>query len=251
MGVRLIAKDVDAEAFATEYAAPVRRGLELVHFLNESIAKASRNYAPGKGPGVVVGAPTMSASDGLFRSGTNYLVTSMSEPVAGTFFIITKSPDDNSSASTRPGYFGTYRSPKISDPATLGNGIGLYSIGSTVRAAMGIVVDSVDTSSEVATAPSAFATWGLHVVQVRANGKISGRNATTGIAYTEGAFTLTGPRVQTSGKILVGAIPTFAGQAGQSNIAVFQAHSVELTEAEILTTIADLRAYAARRGIAV
>lgn len=90
MGVQVIAKGVDAELYATEYAAPVRRGLEGIFFLNTSLEKSARNYAPGKTQASIVGAPVPSANFLSGKSSSNYIQTDINETAEMTLFSIAR-----------------------------------------------------------------------------------------------------------------------------------------------------------------
>lgn len=247
MGVRLIAKDVDAEAFATEYSAPVRRGLEGIHFLNTSIQKAAHNYAPGKKSGVVVGAP-VALADRLTAVGlVNYIQSEVTESDSMTLFCIARSGDANDSGGTRPGFFGTYTGLGVDGGAA--DGIAMFFSGpGTISVNVGYGKTAADKVFPRASLSSADAAkWALYVVIVGPTG-ITFRDITNNRATTQTA-TSDLPRRRTLNKIRLGSL--FTGFGGTCDLAVWQAHSVILAEDEISTTIADLRAYALRKGIVV
>lgn len=249
MGVRLIAKDVDAENFATEYAAPVRRGLEAIHFLNTSIQKSARNYAPGKPSGGVVGNP-VAYSDRLACKGlTDYIQSSCPEFDSMTFFCIGRSSEDNSSDAKRPGFFGNYSMSGIGVDGGAADGTVMYfRTAGNMAAAAGYGNTAADKTFPLATLSALDAAkWSLYVVQVSAAG-ITFRDVTNNRSSTQSG---TGglPRRRSLTKFQVGSNPSRFG--GTCDVAVWQAHSVALTEEEITTTIADLRAYALRKGIVV
>jgi hypothetical protein len=247
MGVRLIAKDVDAEAFATEYSAPVRRGLEGIHFLNTSVQKAAHNYAPGKKSGSVVGVPVATA-DRLSSVGlVSYIQSEVVEADYMTFFCIARSGDSNSSAATRPGFFGTSRGV-AADGGVADGVVMFFSATGFMALNAGFGNTEADKVSPRASLTSAnAANWALYVCQVTPTG-VNFRDVTNNRAQTTPA-TVGLPRRKSLNKFRLGS--TFNDFAGSCDLAVWQAHSVVLAEDEITTTIADLRAYALRKGIVV
>ena len=247
MGVRLIAKDVDAEAFATEYSAPVRRGLEGIHFLNVSVQKAAHNYAPGKKSGSVVGTP-VAIADRLSSVGlVSYIQSDVAETDSMTFFSIARSGDANSSAATRPGFFGTSRGV-AADGGVADGVVMFFSAPGLIALNAGYGNTEADRASPRASLASTnAASWALYVCQVTPTGVVF-RDITNNRAQTT-PQTAGLPRRRSLNKFRLGS--TFNDFAGSCDLAVWQAHSVVLTEDEITTTIADLRAYALRKGIVV
>ena len=247
MGVRLIAKDVDAEAFATEYSAPVRRGLEGIHFLNTSPQKAARNYAPGKKSGTVVGAP-VALADRLSTVGlVSYIQSEVQETDLMTFFCVARSGDSNTSAGTRPGFFGTFRG--LAADGGVADGVIMFFSGPgniSVNAGYG-TTEADKVSPRAALASTNAANWALYVCVVTATG-VTFRDITNNRAATTPASPAL-PRRRSLNKFRLGS--TFNDFSGSCDLAVWQAHSVVLNEDEITTTIADLRAYALRKGIVV
>lgn len=247
MGVRIIAKDVDAEAFATEYSAPVRRGLEGIHFLNTSVQKAARNFAPGKPSGSVVGSP-VAAADRLSTVGlVSFIQSAVAETDSMTIFCVARSGDSNSSAATRPGFFGTYAGLAADGGAA--DGLILFFSGTgfiSVNAGYGnTAADKVFPRASLSSADAAK--WALYVVMVSPTGIVF-RDMTNNRSVTQNA-TSGLPRRRSLNKFRLGS--TFNDFAGTCDLSAWQAHSIILSEDEIATTVADLRAYVARKGIVV
>lgn len=249
MGVRLIAKDVDAEAYATEYSAPVRRALEGIHFLNGSPQKAARNYAPGKISGAVVGLPT-AFSDRLSTVGlVSYIQSSVAETDAMTIFCIARSGDANTSDATRPGFFGNYSYAGVAADGGAADGTVMYfRVAGGMAVAAGYGNTAADRIFPIASLPTTDAAkWALYVVIVSTAG-ITFRDVTNNRAITQTGTTGL-PRRRAVNKFRLGS--NYDRFGGICDMAVWQAHSAVLTEEEIATTTADLRAYAARKGITV
>lgn len=249
MGTKIVAKDVIAEGFSIEYSAAVSRGLEAIHFLNTSPQKAARNYAPGKPSGGVVGNP-VAYSDRLACKGlTDYIQTALSESDSMTFFCIARSSEDNSSDAKRPGFFGNYSTSGLGVDGAAADGTVMYfrTVGN-MAAAAGYGNTAADKTFPLATLSAADAAkWSLYVVQISTAG-ITFRDITNNRSSTQNG---TGglPRRRSLTKFQLGSNPSRFG--GTCDVAVWQAHSVSLTEDEIATTIADLRGYALRKGIVV
>jgi hypothetical protein len=87
----------------------------------------------------------------------------------------------------------------------------------------------------------------MYVCIVTATG-VTFRDVTNNRAQTTAA-TAGLPRRRSLNRFRLGS--TFNDFAGSCDLAVWQEHSVILTEDEIATTVADLRTYAARKGIVV
>ncbi|MBA6130004.1 hypothetical protein, partial [Pseudomonas juntendi] len=228
MGVRLIAKDVDAEAYATEYSAPVRRALEMIHFTNGSPTKAARNLAPGKAQGSVVGSPVASADRITCNSLTNFIQSGIQEPSAITFFMIARSGDSNTSGATRPGFLGTYDGLAADGGAS--DGFALFFSGTnaiSVNACYGNTAS--DKTFPRASLPTQdAANWALYSVIISSAGIVFNdlTNNRTITQSTTGGL----PRRPSLNKIRIGSL--FTGFSGSCDIAAVQLHSAVLTAEE-------------------
>lgn len=246
MGVRLVAKGVDAESFATEYAAPVRRGLEAIHFLNTNLVKAARNYAPGKEQGRVIGAPVPQTAYLSCKGTVNCIESAMSETEAMTVFVVARTATDGSIVAERPMFMGNYQGLNVDGGAAWGSSIYLSDLN-RITATAGFGADAAsNVNSRAGVTKTAVANqWALYMLQVSSAG-VTIRDFTSNLTQNTGASI---PRRLATGKIRIGS-----GQSnllGSCDVALFQGHSLLLTEAEIQTTVADLRAYMLRKGVVV
>lgn len=247
MGVQIYANDVDAEQYVTEYAPPVRRALEAVHFTNTSLAKAVRNYAKGKAQGSLVGNPVALADRVSCNSMTNFLQLGIQEPSQLTLFLIARSGDANTSAATRPGFVGTFDGVAADGGAA--DGMAMFFSGNgqiSVNAGYGNTVsDKVFPRASLSVGDGG--SWVLYSIVV----------STAGITFTDHTNnrtvtqTATGglPRRPTLNRLRLGSL--YKDYSGACDIAALQLHSAVLTASEQALTVADLRAYAARKGIKV
>lgn len=247
MGVQLSAKGVDAEQYATEYSAPVRRGLEGIFFLNTSLTKSPRNYASGKPQGTVVGAPVPSAVALAVKSRVNYVQTQISESAEMTIFIVCKTASDGSVTADRPMFFSNYQGINADGGAAFGLSFYLGA-GTRLTFGGGYGTDAASNTQKLAgiTKAGVANSWALFSMSVGASG-VTIRDHTAGGNGTISSAGL--PRRTATAKIRIGSgITSFDGSA---DIAAFQAYSVELSDLEISTTAEDLRGYMARKGILV
>lgn len=253
MGTVIKIAGLDAESdTAAGYISPVSRGLEAIHFLNGSSAKIARNFAVGKDDGVTVGAPAiLTSSYAELRSGVSWVQTSMAEPLEGTFFIICKATDNGTPSGAYPAFFSSLGGKLLSDPTKDAPGIGLLNVPS-LRFAQGVSkADGSLVPAYNAMSQSFSSTWALYVCVLKATAFGSLTNKTTGtVGGPQDEVNLSGrPRAQSNAKIKLGSATS--AYTGVCQLAAFQAHSVVLTDAEIAKVVADLRAYALRKGITV
>ncbi|MBK5008378.1 hypothetical protein IAE33_000238 [Pseudomonas sp. S60] len=247
MGVQFLADGVDAEAYVTEYSPPVRRAVEAIHFTNNSLAKAVRNYVKGKAQGSVVGTPVVLADRVTCNSLTNFLQLGVQEPSQLTLFLIARSGDANSSGATRPGFVGTYDGLAADGGAA--DGLAMFFSGNgqvSVNAGYGNTA-SDKTFPRANLSAADAASWALYSIIVSTAGIIftDHTNNRTVTQSTTGGL----PRRPTVNKLRLGSL--FKDYAGSCDVAALQLHSAVLTASEQALTVADLRAYAARKGIKV
>lgn len=252
MGTRLIAKDLDAEDTAIEYLAPVRRGLECIHFINKSPAKAARNYAPGKPNGVYVGTPLSANEQSLrMKALSSYVQTQVREARAMTVFIVARTQDViTGSGPTQPMFYGTYRSPAADGADGTTFGVAMYTDNSSaMRGTAGRGTSLEDHESGMVSLTASIGTWALYVHRVGSGSDDRNilTNATTGAEAKNP--TVTKPRYPSRGLLRIGS--GYSQFSGHCDVAFFQAHSVELTTDEIDIIVADIRSHMARRGLAV
>lgn len=236
---RLIAKGVNAEDFALEYAAPVRRGLEGMFFLNSNLEKLARNYAPAKAQAKVVGSPSVSTNWATLTGASNYIQTEIDETESMTLFVIFRSGLVSGGPGVMP--IGNYN---VGSPT----GISIYSANpDRVAGTAGSGNDDAsNTNNTCSVIGYPISNWGLYSVVITPTG-ISARNHTANLSNTA---VISMPRRLAPRKLRIGS--GYSSQlAGTCDIITAQIHSIAMTEEERLATVNDHRAYAARRGIQV
>ncbi len=245
MGVSIKAKDVDAESYAVEYSAPVRRGLQGIHFLNQSAEKAAHNYAPGKTSGTVAGTPVAAAGYLTCTNMANYIQTDVAEADLMTIFVAARAATDGTDSATRAMFTGTFRG--VASDGGIAQGVGVYvSAVNRVGSFAGFGADAAGDTLVNALITVTPTVWGLYMLQVSA-GSVVVRDFTRNLTTTSNSAA---PRRKSTNKLRIGSGYTYGG-AGQCDVGVWQAHDVVLTETEIQATVADLRAYMLRKGITV
>ncbi|MBN3864666.1 hypothetical protein HCU66_20755 [Pseudomonas frederiksbergensis] len=241
MGVQVVAKGVDAEQYATEYAAPVRRGLEGIFFTNTSLEKCARNYAAGKPAGSIVGAPAPAAGYVSLKGNTNYIQTQIQETESITMLVIARQVLDPANPAAITMFCGTYNSGQVS-------GVSIYiPAADRVSGTAGFGIDDAGNANTVTSvSPLVPTNWGLYSVTISPTG-VTTKSHTANLSTTN---VRVDPRRPSTRTVRIG-MGYYAAHSGLSDIAVYQHHSVALTADELTKTVADLRAYAARRGIVV
>lgn len=247
MGARIIAKGVNAEDYVSEYSALVTRGLEAIHFTNVNLAKAARNYAPGKAQGAAIGAPVPSADRIACVGQSDFIQTGIQEPSQMTFLLAARSADANTSASTRPGFIGTYDGVAADGGAA--DGFAMFFSGNgqvAVNAGYGTTAaDKVFPRANLSAANAA--TWALYSVVISSAG-ITFKDLTNNRSVTQSA-TSGLPRRPSTNKIRLGSL--FRDYTGKCDLAAMMLYSVVLTDDEQAQVAADMRGYLARKGITV
>lgn len=242
MGIQLLAKGVDAEAWAVEYNAPVRRGLEGLFFLNGSLEKLARNYAPGKPAATIMGAPVANANYGTFKGMVNYLQTQIAETESMTLFVIGKAVVVAGDVDQAPMLLGSYNVGALS-------GVSIYlPTDQSIRGTAGYGNDDASNiNASVGFAGVTVSNWQLYSVVISPTGVST-------IAHTAN-LSATGPNPgmprRLAGRLLRIGSGYSTALKGVCDLAVAQIHNIAMTPEERNATVADLRAYAARRGIVV
>jgi hypothetical protein len=246
MGVQVVAKGVNAEDYAVEYAAPIRRGLEGIFFTNTSLEKCAHNYAPGKKSGSVVGAPSVNGQYMSGRSSVNYVQTDIVETEEMTFFIIARAlnlPSGNPiPAADQVILLGNY----LAGPWS---GVVMWCGTSTsLSTNAGYGVDEASNANLGAgVTPNDDTKWGLYCGRVKTSGPDT-KNFTNGLTFARVA---TDPRRVSTGRPLRIGSGYQSNQTGTWDMAAAMIYNVALNDAERDVVVQDLRAYAARRGITV
>lgn len=91
MGIRIVVKDADFSQSAVGYIAPVQDGLEYLNFFGGS-APLGRNLAMNKPAATVFGAPVVAQNSATFTQLVNFLQTSVADSGSKTIMAVGRSP---------------------------------------------------------------------------------------------------------------------------------------------------------------
>lgn len=245
MGTIIRAVGVHAEDHATEYLSPVNRGIQGIFFLNTSLEKACHNYAPGKPNGSIVGTPPVDGTHLSAKSQANFVQTEVAESDELTIFCIGRTSDAGTNPANRPAFYGTYRNLSAAAPVQ-NPGVSVWRDNASMRANAAYSDDpGAPVQRQVILSSSDFSSWSLYVHRVSASG-VYFADMTKALSGTVAAI---GARQRSVGKFRIGGV--YYEFLGSCDVAVWQAHSVALTDQEIGEVVQNLRTYGASRGIVV
>lgn len=249
-----VAKDVDVEDTATEFMLPVMDGMEAIHFCNGSVAKAARNYAPGKPNAVIKGAPVAHADYITFQGNVNYLETRTQESAAQTVYCISRAIGDLLTSSTQSMAVSTFTRPAAAGGgATFGVALSYLDPGSgPILQAIGSrgTSTSDDINGSIGLAIPTPTNWRLGAALIKnATTKNEVHNLTTNEKAISSAANT--PRFPSSGFFRIGSSYSTAAFLGEIDIAFVAIASVAHAEAQMQANAAALRQYFDPRGIAI
>jgi len=264
MGIRIIVKDADFSDNAVGYSAPVPEGLEYLNFFGGTAARLQRNLALGKPAAVMVGTPTINADSAIFTPLTHYIQTFAPDAHNKTLFVVARVPATKVDSML----LSNSRSPRTTGPA----GLPTTTASSLMYRGTGTPgVDQVaeqffatqwDGATNASSNPTAVVLNNRPVGTLNAligrtnagDGLLASTkyrkidNKTTGAklagSFTGAVFDLAGTyRIGSSYAAFAGTVPT--------EILFAAIWSRELTDSEIETMYQAVKAYYARRGIAI
>lgn len=253
MGIKLIANGTTAP-WHSKVIPPVTRGLEGWYNFDTDASRFGYNRAIGKADANVYGSPVAYATHGRFKGLANFLDTQIAESINQTIIIVSKAaaaiPAGASSGgdANTPFFVGNYLGP-VSTPGLAGSsfGVNLFATsqtsltGSAARAngAGGATSGQNPLAGEVAT------DWGIRCIRAS-----EAETVTFNVSKnTKQVYAATLGRALASTKIRIGSATTaFAGEADISAVAIY---SEALTDAEIASLAAILRARMRRLGVTV
>ena len=253
MGLILKAAGANFEANAVSYIPPVADGLLYWGFLNDSIEKLGRNFAPGGGPLSVVGAPIMDAK-GAVLSASNYVQLPVQQTPSLTIIVV-----GHPLSSDTPGMLCTnYSTTRPGGLAGITSGVSLYTATDAAGKFRAIAnVSSFSGVSGAATLTNQATIFGLELTKPAflamtfdATEKIVRlRNLATGLETVAPVFTQA---------IDIGVAPFRVGAAVVANYSSsprnmhFSAYyNRKLSNEELGIIYARVKAYLATRGVVV
>lgn len=233
----------EIEAAANTFVPPVTRGLVAWHFTNDTLAKARKNYAANGAVAPQIGTPVVNPTHTRFKTRANYFDAGITETDEMSFFIVCRTEDTLAAPATQPMFFGNYLTPPVTGET--GNttfGVGLFIISPTF---LEFYATHGTTLADDVRDGARLNRVGLHnqwaLLFCRATLSGNELHDLTNNVIASQASTL--PRYRGTNKIQLGS--GFSGFDGHSDIAVFAAHSVALTNAERDLQAARIRRYCA------
>lgn len=241
---RIIAA-VSAEDTAVKYQPPVTRNLEAWYFLNTNADKAARNYALGKPDGALVGGPTVAANYAAFTGNTKYLQTQVADAALQTIFALVKTPDTLADDAHSPIFYGTEASGSAGTSLAWRQASNqLWFSGAHLTSEEG--PGQTGIPAFLNSTNSDLGNWNIFVgVNMSTTNRLI--NATRAVEHT--ATPSAYPRSPSTQRFRIGSDYTTSGSSGISHVALWAHYSDVLTDDEIAAVVANIRAYAAGRGI--
>ncbi|MCV9965446.1 hypothetical protein OIU34_26565 [Pararhizobium sp. BT-229] len=251
--VLLKAEGYLAESDSRKYSNPVRNGLEISGFFNDSLEKVRTNFAPGKKNFIMRGTPVL-AVDGnsvRFKGLANYLQTFWQESVAGTVMIVCATSDTLADDAHRPAFFGTSTGLPANqniNSTTFGVQFRITSAGA-VRLNVGHGADvATDLQSSIAITVVNHAAYELFLLEWPGD---AGLDKITSI--TSGATaTWAGPaqaRFPTRNRFRIGS--SFVTNQGENDQMLIRGWRRALTQIEKDDEVADIKDYCLGRGVTI
>lgn len=248
MGLQIINKDIDIENTARAYGGGVRRGLEVRHFLNYSVEKAARNYAPGKPDATIFGEPTLGGGGSYLqcKSLSHFLQSQWQEPFGGTVIIVARTLDTAADNATRPCLFGTASSLPLLSDGTAISGFSLLRLSAANTVAFNATRgDESANASHTALISWTPSNWTAFVCTAPAGvGQNTILNATSGTTVVS-STPAAAARYPSRAAMRWGS--GYSALAGTNEIMMVFGWSVVLSSDEIATELALARAYALRK----
>lgn len=241
-----IATDISGESFLGAFDSPVRRGLQAIHFTNETLDKCKVNFAPGKRDisGAIFGTPTVFPGYLRCTGLKHFLQTGVRETRDGTLLVIFRNAVDDAAVANRTMPAGTYRGVGLLPGAS---GIGLYA-GGQVSRVNGLAVhapnDGATATLLAATVQAIPLTNWQCIVQTFSDAVHTCQNMTAPYSAQQ---TPASVRRVTQDQIRIGS--PYTSYTGVCDVASFQYHDVVLDPSEIELIYAAHKAYVSGKGV--
>lgn len=249
-----ISRDADIEASATEFMLPAMDGMRAIHFLNDTIEKAARNYAPDGPAAAVVGLPVVGNGFMTFRGATDFIQTRVQETPAQTLYAVARTNEDLSAQNNRPHYISTFTSAAAAGGgATFGAAIyPLLTGGTDVVQAIGSRGTAVANhiNGQVTTPIVPKTSFALIAVVIPAGSAKNRIYNLTAQAMAEATAANT-PRFPSLGYFRIGSSMSVTSFLGTCDMAFAAIASEAHSEAQVQANGEAIRRYLSGRGINV
>ena len=256
MGLVLKASGSDFEANAVSYLPPVAEGLMYWGFLNDSVAKLGRNFAPGGLPVSVVGSPEVSSA-GAVLDVNRYIQSEVRQTPSMTLIVVGNPVLDGAEQGM---FISNYTSARPGVLAGISSGVSLYCGGDDPGDGKFRLNANVSSFSGVSGAPSSIrqaSLFGLDIARPAflamtfdASEKITRVfNLSTGDKAQTAAFTESVDIGVTPFRIGASPLTSYPNRAKHQHFAAI--YNRKLSEAELALIYTRIKAYLATRGVTV
>lgn len=249
MGILIRVKNASFENKAVAFVPPVADGLEYLNFFSGGAANVARNLAPNKPSGVLFGSPVYNEHSAVFTSQAAYVGTSVEDAPEMTMIAVARAVADSAAhiissfSGPRPGGVAGTSYGKTMWFTNPTNGDGWVQI-QTVQGRWDGIAGSAALNTISGTLPINVNQWvaATGLMGVNTNQM---RNNSSGFVDTDATQLQPDP---TSMKLRIGSATISSGSA---EIAFAAVYSRLLTDTEVDAVYAFIKAYYARRGIAI
>ena len=238
------------------FRPPVADGLLYWGFLNDSVDRLGRNYAPDGDPISVVGVPTVT-SKGAVLSGTNHVQTGVKQTSAFTLIVAGNPVVDGAEAGM---FISNYTSARASGVAGTSFGVSLYAGGDDTAVGTFGPRLNVSSYSGIANAPSNLNNAILPATDITKPAFLVGtfdsvdkivklRNLSAGTSAQSSAFTEAVDMGVAPFKIGASPLASYTNRAKNFHFAAI--YNRRLSDSEIGLIYTRMKRYLATRGIIV
>lgn len=235
----------DFSANAVGFIPPVSSGLVYWGLFGDTLAKTTRNLAPGASAATAVGNPGISAGYASFLPANNYISTGLVDTTSLTYLFVARSTSDMVSTTNRPFYMGV-------SGLLAGSGIYAYQVNGAMpavnlRFTATVSVGGTPTNKILVQTIANLSTWSFIGATLDSGVAMNTYNKTDGTTAT---LATPDPHLITPTTILrVGS--GVGGYGGAHDMAFAAVYNRALTSAEITTVYAFVKSYLATRSITV
>lgn len=256
MGLVLTAVGANFEANAVAYIPPVADGLLYWGFLNDSIEKVGRNFAPNGAQASVVGTPPVDSKRAVL-SGTNNIQTGTVQTPDFTMIVVANPTVDGAEQGM---FISNYTSPRASGVAGTSFGVSLYTGGDDVLAGTFGPRLNVSSYSGVANSSSNLHNAILPPADITVPAFLVGtfsstekvvmlRNLTNGTSAQASAFTESVDIGASAYKIGAAPLNTYINK--DKNFYFAAIYNRKLAESEIQLIYTRIKSYLGGRGVVI
>lgn len=256
MGLVLRASGANFEANAVSYLPPVPEGLLYWGFLNDSLAKLGRNFAPEGRPVSVVGTPEVSSS-GAVLDVNRYIQTEVRQTPSMTLIAVGRPVSDGAEQGM---FISNYTSARPGVIAGTSFGVSLYCGGDDAETGLFKISANVSSFSGVSGAPSTLRQATLSNLDITkpaflaltfdgSERIVRAYNLSTGVSSQAPAFTEAVDIGVTPFKVGASPLTSYPNRPKHQHFAAI--YNRKLSDVELGLIYTRMKAYLGTRGVIV